>query len=88
LWVERERDRDRSDDHFSSRGVPMCGCSLLRTPNPFCSLYDFERDCLHVPPRVSCLSSVQELLEIKDKCPMLLGIDLPKGPRAVCVLNF
>ena len=39
------------------------------------------------------MSEVQGLLEIEDtyrpqEGPMLLGIDLPYGPRAVCVLNF
>ena len=38
------------------------------------------------------MSKVQGLLEIKDthrpyEGPMLLGIDLPYGPTAVCVLN-
>ena len=39
------------------------------------------------------MREVQGLLDIKDTHrpyagPMLLGIDLLKGPRAVCVLNF
>jgi len=40
-----------------------------------------------------CFATFTGLLEIKDTHfplggPMVLGIDLPQGPREVCVLNF